>query len=201
MSERETATGDLGLIQAFVNTVDLMPGHEELTDPNTLQAWLVARGLMDGSQRVDESDLKHAIALREAMRGVIGGNSGLKVYPVDLATLNQAATQSGLRMRFGPGGRPRLEPEAAGAVGALQRLVHDGVLRQPREGAAVQGQDEAVARLVATIARSRTRNGWIVATIARLRARNGWKSRLSRVFERGMGGQSRLSRGNWPAGG
>jgi len=123
VSERETATGDLGLIQAFVNTVDLMPVHEELTDPNTLQAWLVARGLMDGSQHVDESDLKHAIALREAMRGVIGGNSGLKVYPVDLATLNQAATQSGLRMRFGPGGRPRLEPEAAGAVGALGRLV------------------------------------------------------------------------------
>src|SRR5207247_11401546 len=56
----------------------------------------------------------------------------------------------------------------------LQPLVHDGVLRQPREGAAVQGQDEAVARLVATIARSRTRNGWIVATIARSRARNGW---------------------------
>ncbi|TMD27898.1 MAG: hypothetical protein E6I92_04765 [Chloroflexi bacterium] len=122
MSERETATGDLGLIQAFVNTVDLMPGHEELTDPNTLQAWLVAKGLMDSSQRVDESDLKHAIALREAMRGVIGGNSGLKVYPVDLATLNQAATQSGLRMRFGSGGRPRLEPEAAGALGALGRL-------------------------------------------------------------------------------
>jgi len=47
----------------------------------------------------------------------------LKVYPVDLATLNQAATQSGLRMRFGSGGRPRLEPEAAGALGALGRLV------------------------------------------------------------------------------
>jgi predicted RNA-binding Zn ribbon-like protein len=123
MSERETATGELGLVQAFVNTVDLVPLKEELTDPNTLKAWLVANGLMDGSQPIDDSDLKHAIAVREAMRGVIGGNSGQRVYPVDLATLNEAATASRLRMRFAPDGRPRLEPEASGAVGAIGRLV------------------------------------------------------------------------------
>jgi len=57
------------------------------------------------------------------MRGLIGGNSGLRVYPVDLATLNQAAGASRLRMRFGSGGRPRLEPEVSGAVGAIGRLV------------------------------------------------------------------------------
>jgi predicted RNA-binding Zn ribbon-like protein len=123
MSERETATGELGLVQAFVNTVDLMPGTEDLKDPNTLRDWLVARGLMEAGDEVGESDLRHAIAVREAMRGVIGGNSGQRVYPVDLATLNQAAAESRLRMRFGPGGRPRLEPEATGAVGALGRLV------------------------------------------------------------------------------
>jgi len=123
MSERETATGELGLVQAFVNTVDLVPLKEELTDPNTLKAWLVANGLMEGAQPVDDSDLKHAVAVREAMRGVIGGNSGQRVYPVDLATLNEAATASRLRMRFAPDGRPRLEPEASGAVGAIGRLV------------------------------------------------------------------------------
>ena len=123
MAERETAAGELGLVQAFVNTVDLMPGKEELTDPNTLQAWLVANGLMDAGQPVDDSDLKHALAVREAMRGVIGGNTGSKVYPVDIATLNEAAVASRLRMRFGRGGKPRLEPEAVGAVGALGRLV------------------------------------------------------------------------------
>ncbi|HKB18178.1 MAG TPA: CGNR zinc finger domain-containing protein [Candidatus Dormibacteraeota bacterium] len=124
MSERETASGELGLVQAFVNTVDMVPLKEQLTDPNTLQAWLVANGLLDGTSRpLDESDLKHAVAVREAMRGVIGGNSGYPVYPVDLATLNEAATTSRLRMRFAPDGRPRLEPEASGAVGAMGRLV------------------------------------------------------------------------------
>lgn len=123
MSERETAEGELGLVQAFVNTLDLEPGTEELNDPNTLKAWLVARGLMDGGLAVDEADLKHAIAVREAMRAVIGGNSGLRIYPVDVATLNEAATASRLRMRFGADGKARLEPDSSGAVGAMGRLV------------------------------------------------------------------------------
>jgi len=123
VADRQTATGDIGLVQAFVNTVDLQDGPEELSDPNTLKRWLVANGLLDASQPVDAQDLRHAIALREAIRAVIGANSGSKVYPVDIATLNEAAAKSGLRMRFGADGRPRLEPEAGGAVAAMGRIV------------------------------------------------------------------------------
>jgi predicted RNA-binding Zn ribbon-like protein len=123
MADRDTATGDLGLVQEFVNTVDLQDGPEEFTDPNTLRSWLVARRLIEPSAELGESDLRHAIALREAMRAVIGGNTGSPVFPVDLGTLNEAATASGLRMRFGADGRPRLEPESRGAVGAMGRLV------------------------------------------------------------------------------
>jgi len=123
MSERETADGEVGLVQAFVNTVDLQDGPEELSDPKALATWLVARGLMDAGQPVGDSDLRHAIAVREAMRGVIAGNSGRRVYPVDIATLNEAASASRLRMRFGAGGKGRVEPETGGAVGAIGRLV------------------------------------------------------------------------------
>src|ERR1700730_14308975 len=123
MADRETATGDLGIVQAFINTVDLQDGPEELTGPNTLKAWLVAKGLIAESASVDDGDLKHAIALREAMRGVVAANSGYPIYPVDVATLNHAAAASGLHMRFGADGRPRIEPDAAGVVGAMGRLV------------------------------------------------------------------------------
>jgi predicted RNA-binding Zn ribbon-like protein len=123
MSDRQTARGDVGLVQAFVNTVDLHEGPELLSDQNTLKTWLVAKGLLDDAQPVDATDLKHAIAIREAMRAVIGANSGLTVYPVDTATLNEAAAASRLRMRFGADARPRLEPDVAGAVGAMGRLV------------------------------------------------------------------------------
>src|SRR5690348_4798238 len=123
MSERETAGGDLGLVQAFVNTLDVLPGKEELRNPDTLRSWLVANLLLGEDEPVDGSDLKHAIAVREAIRAVIGGNNGRQVYPVEVATLNEAASASGLRMRFGRDGKPRLEPEATGPVGAMGRLV------------------------------------------------------------------------------
>ncbi|MGH7763622.1 MAG: ABATE domain-containing protein, partial [Candidatus Dormibacteraceae bacterium] len=107
MSERE-APAELGLVQAFVNTVDFGDGPEELKDQNTLRAWLVAKGLLDEGVPVEESDVPNAIAVREAMRGVIGGNTGYPIYPIDTATMNEVAAASRLRMRFGPDGKPRL---------------------------------------------------------------------------------------------
>lgn len=123
MDQRQTAAGNLGLVQAFVNTVDLQDGPEDLNSPNALRAWLVAKGLMEDAGPVEAADLKHAIALREAIRGVIGANSGSRVFPVDVATLNEAATASRLRMRFGTDGKPRLEPDAPGVVGAMGSIV------------------------------------------------------------------------------
>jgi len=123
MPDRDDATGVLGLVQAYVNTVDLQDGPEELSDPNTLGAWLVAHQLLEPGQTLTEGDLKHAIAVREAVRGLIGANSGGKVYPLDVAILNEAATASRLRARFGADGKARLEPEAGGVAGAMGRLV------------------------------------------------------------------------------
>src|SRR5260370_28528564 len=123
MADRETATGAVGLVQAYVNTVDVQDGPEELSARNTFGAWLVAHEWMESGQTVTEADLKHSIAVREAIRGVIGANSGGRVYPLDLATLNEAAAASRLRARFGAGGKARLEPEASGVAGAMGRLV------------------------------------------------------------------------------
>jgi len=123
MADRETAAGALGLVQAFVNTADLGPGTDQFSHPNALQDWLVAKGLMATTEAAGEADLKHAIALREAIRGAIGANSGHSVYPVDIGTLNGAVAASRLIPRFGPDGKARLEPHADGVEGALGRIV------------------------------------------------------------------------------
>lgn len=123
MADRDTATGVLGLVQTFVNTVDLQDGPEELSHPAALGAWLVGHELMEAGQSVSEADLKHAIAVREAIRGVVGANTGGRVYPLDVATLNEAASASRLRARFGADGKARLEPEAEGVAGAMGRVV------------------------------------------------------------------------------
>ena len=122
MADRETASGVLGLVQAYVNTADLESGTDLLNDPNTLAAWLVATGLMSSGE-ASAADLRHAVAVREAIRGVIGANAGAAVFPVDVATLNGAAVASRLRARFGSDGKARLEPEASGVEGALGRMV------------------------------------------------------------------------------
>jgi predicted RNA-binding Zn ribbon-like protein len=123
MSDREAAPGALGLIQAFVNTADLEPSVEALSDPHALRGWLVERGLMALNQPATDADLKHAVAVREAIRGAIGANSGGSVYPVDIATLNGAVSASRLIPRFGSNGKARLEPQASGVDGALGRIV------------------------------------------------------------------------------
>src|SRR5260370_3329969 len=63
------------------------------------------------------------MAVREAIRGVIGAKTGATIYPLDIATLNGAAAASRLRARFGADGKARLEPEAAGVAGAVGWLV------------------------------------------------------------------------------
>lgn len=123
MADRDTAGGVLGLVQEYVNSVDLQDGPDQFNDPNTLTSWLVAAGLMETGHPADEADLQHAIAVREAIRGMIGANSGASIYPVDVATLNEAAAASRLRARFGSDGRARLEPEVGGVVGAMGRVV------------------------------------------------------------------------------
>ena len=123
MDTHAEASGVLGLVQAYVNTVDLEDGPDEFSDPAALAGWLLARGLMDPGHAVETADLRHGIAVREAIRGVIGANSGASVYPVDVATLNEAASASRLRIRFGSDGKARLEPEVGGVVGAMGRIV------------------------------------------------------------------------------
>ncbi len=123
MADRETAAGPIGLVQAFVNSADLQDGPETLSTPEALSTWLSSHGLMPAGGAADQGDLRHALALREALRGIIGANSGGVVYPVDLATLNEAASASKLRARFGSDGRARLEPDVSGVTGALGRIV------------------------------------------------------------------------------
>jgi predicted RNA-binding Zn ribbon-like protein len=122
MTARSHAAGVLGLVQAYASTVD-QAGLEQLGDPGALAEWLIARSLMSPLDSANAADLRHAIAVREAIRSLIGANSGARVYPVDIATLNQASAASRLRARFGPDGKTRLEPEAAGVEGALGRIV------------------------------------------------------------------------------
>src|SRR5216683_7622002 len=98
------APGQLGLIQDFVNTLEVDTGRDDLGTASGLDAWLGDRGLLRDEQ-VTEPDRLLAVELREALRRLLLANNGGPAQDADLEVLNRLAVGSGLRPRFlGDGG-------------------------------------------------------------------------------------------------
>ena len=125
------APGELAIVQAFVNTLDIEEQTEELASAAGLQRWLSAAGLPAGP--VTRADLAAAIELREALRGVLRGHvrpaSGHTAGP-DAAGLAEAAARlddiaarlpAGLAAQ--PDGQVRVTAPGTGASAALTRLL------------------------------------------------------------------------------
>ena len=121
--KRPPAPGALRLVQEFVNTVDLEGGSEDWDTPEALRDWLAVRGLIEQHAPVSNADLSRAIAVREALRATLLVNTGEPFDPAAIATLNHAAGDAPLTVRFDGRGSARLEPAPAGVAGALGRIL------------------------------------------------------------------------------
>jgi predicted RNA-binding Zn ribbon-like protein len=130
----KTAPQPLYLVQRFVNSVDLEDGDDELTSPETLRDWLAERRLMGPGEAVTKADLERARDVREGLRALLLANNGLPLDEGKVERLDRSVARAGVRMRFRPGARPRLEPDASGVNGALARLmaIVSGALEQGR---------------------------------------------------------------------
>jgi predicted RNA-binding Zn ribbon-like protein len=112
------------MVQAFVNTVDVENGIEELTGPEALRAVLTRIGaLEEGSPPLTGSDLRHALAVREALRNLLHANVGLTPDPVALQLLDRVGAAGGLSVRFARDGSSALAIGAPGVDGALGRIL------------------------------------------------------------------------------
>jgi predicted RNA-binding Zn ribbon-like protein len=69
------APGDLELVRAFVNTLDIEAGTDDLGTPSSSAAWLEAYGW---PTRVDRSEHEELVRAREALRDLVSarGTSG-----------------------------------------------------------------------------------------------------------------------------
>jgi predicted RNA-binding Zn ribbon-like protein len=121
--KREPAPGELGLVQAFVNTVDLESGPDELSDADSLRSWLLDRGLIEAESPVTEVDRRLVIQLREAIRAMALANHHGETDEGAVQALNRVAEGTRLVVRFEGGGRARLEPQLPGVDGALGRIL------------------------------------------------------------------------------
>jgi predicted RNA-binding Zn ribbon-like protein len=127
---RARAPEPLRLVQAFVNTLDIENGVEELASPAALERVLVELGApVRGTGRLAASDLATALELREALRALALANSGLPVEAAHLETLDRVAAAARLTVRF-DGTSAQLVAQAQGLDGSLGRIlavVHEAI--------------------------------------------------------------------------
>jgi predicted RNA-binding Zn ribbon-like protein len=123
-TQSREAPGELAVVGAFVNTLDIDQGREELGDPAALAAWLSAHGLLVEGAEVSAADVRRATALREALRELLLSNNDGRSVPAGAArVLDDVAARARLRLRVDADGSARLEAEGKGADGALGRLL------------------------------------------------------------------------------
>ncbi len=121
-SRREGAPGDLELVRAFLNSVDIDAGLEELVDPRALARWLRGHGLLGARERVGEAEHARALALREALRDVLAAHSGLPVDERSLQVVNAASAAAPVAVVIDAHCASALRPAARGFDGAIGRL-------------------------------------------------------------------------------
>jgi predicted RNA-binding Zn ribbon-like protein len=121
------APGELGLVEAFVNTsYGTVPGrgHQAATTPRQLHSWLVDHGLLAADAVVSEGDFRRAIALREGFRALLQAHTDKVVPPeTTLEELNRLAGDAPLAIHFQAGGEVELVPDIGGIEGAFARLL------------------------------------------------------------------------------
>ena len=121
---RSQAPGDLEVVRALVNSIDLESGKDELTTPAELRRWLVERELLTESADVTSSDVASVVELREALRVLLLANNGEEVDDAPARTLlDDVAATGGVRVRFEDGGSVRLETTVRGVDGAKAEIV------------------------------------------------------------------------------
>jgi predicted RNA-binding Zn ribbon-like protein len=122
--DREPAPEPLRMLQAFVNTIDVENGVEELTGPEELHRVLTRIGALPaGAPPLSDADLHRALAVREALRSLLHANVGLAPDRDALAVLGRTAAEVPLTLQFRRDGSATLDSASTGLDGALGRML------------------------------------------------------------------------------
>ncbi len=125
--ERLAAPGDLELVRDFVNTLDVLPGTEQIGTPSSLALWLTEHTLVPTLPTLTGEDLARARSLREALRALLVANTGFSLSSEVAEAFENAVGSACLRARVGEIGRLELLPDAADgldhAIGRLLSIV------------------------------------------------------------------------------
>jgi predicted RNA-binding Zn ribbon-like protein len=123
-TQSKEAPGELSVVRAFVNTLDMDEGVDEVARPEDLAAWLVEHDLLEKGATARPADVRRAARFREALRELLLTNNDGRSMPIGAGrTLNDVAARARLRLRVDPGGQASLEAEGSTVDAALGRLL------------------------------------------------------------------------------
>ena len=129
------APGDLARLQAFVNTLDIEAGTDELATAAALDSWLRQAALVTGSGgRAGQGDLARAVELREALRALLRAHvthaprgqrpTGDQASALDpAARITEIAAPMRIAIRADADGSIRVVAADSGTEGGLARLT------------------------------------------------------------------------------
>ena len=124
------APADLETVRAFVNTLNIATGVEQLSSPAALVEWLRAHELLgteaqaDGDPRAEADALERAIRLREALRDMLlTNNDGRQLDPAAPGVIEEVSARVRFCLRASADGTTRLNAESDDVDGALGRLL------------------------------------------------------------------------------
>jgi hypothetical protein len=150
-AQASRAPGELEMVRAFVNTLNIEQGTDDFAAAAGLGRWLSGHRLT-AAPGASAADLARAVALREALRGVLREHAGHPSVP------GHWAGSPGQPGAAGPGRSPAVELRAIAATLPVCLSVDDGgaIAAVP----AVTGVGGALCRLLIIAAAAAANGTW-----------------------------------------
>ena len=119
-----TVPAELGLVESFLNSLDVESGEDEFDSLPRFRRWLAAHGRESAGRRAGEDDLALARKVAGVLRDEIRRHHpGAETPPGHHRRLNALAGDIGLRAGFTEEGDVVLRPAATGVAGMLGEIL------------------------------------------------------------------------------
>lgn len=119
-----TVPAELGLVESFLNSLDVESGEDDFDSLPRFRRWLAAHGRGSAGRRAGEDDLALARKVREVLRNEVRRHHPGATAPAGhQRRLNALAAEIGLRAAFTEDGDVVLRPAATGVVGMLGEIL------------------------------------------------------------------------------
>lgn len=113
----------LELLRDFVNTLLIESGKDALATPYGLVEWLQGRGLIEPGTEAGLDDVARITEIREAIRELLGANTGVPISARAMEVLGRAARGSPLVVSVSSDGSAHLVASSGDIDGAIGGIL------------------------------------------------------------------------------